>query len=293
MKNWLIVIMFCFICLGCLQNNKKEELEDSSISDIRINQNTMKINLNNDEKKILQYLDSCVSYSGIIFMDLDHGYGYLSGSRLTLYKNTYSWAIVFEKTVYDNRRQEIVIELNFFGSDFKEGEALKKVGRVKSNVKYITLVDYITLNEISDGFELVDKSVDSIKVRGELLKIEHNPKLYKEKGIDIMDFDNPNKQIDFVALTRYLDEEYPDLFRASKEEKKSCIDSSLNEIMEIDEWYHKLYNGYLGYPLGTPPSQYETFQLISKVLVSGDSTLWQPTLKPNNHWKNWKNAGRM
>lgn len=44
---------------------------------------------------------------------------------------------------------------------------------------------------------------------------------------------------------------------------------------------------------GNRPSSYETWQLIAKVIATGDTTLYKPTLKPNTHWTNWLNSGRM
>lgn len=41
------------------------------------------------------------------------------------------------------------------------------------------------------------------------------------------------------------------------------------------------------------PSSYETWQLIAKVIATGDTTLYRPTLKPNTHWTNWPDSGSM
>ncbi|QEC40857.1 DUF7003 family protein [Pseudobacter ginsenosidimutans] len=41
------------------------------------------------------------------------------------------------------------------------------------------------------------------------------------------------------------------------------------------------------------PSSYETWQLIAKVIATGDTTLYKPTLKPNTHWKNWPDSGSL
>ncbi|MGC4036572.1 MAG: hypothetical protein QM764_11465 [Chitinophagaceae bacterium] len=41
------------------------------------------------------------------------------------------------------------------------------------------------------------------------------------------------------------------------------------------------------------PGSYETWQLIAKVIVTGDTTLYKPTLKSNTHWKNWPESGSM
>lgn len=41
------------------------------------------------------------------------------------------------------------------------------------------------------------------------------------------------------------------------------------------------------------PSSYETWQLIAKVITTGDTTLYRPSLQPNTHWKNWPASGSM
>jgi len=37
-------------------------------------------------------------------------------------------------------------------------------------------------------------------------------------------------------------------------------------------------------------SNQETFKLISKILLTKDTTYWKPTMKPNNHWSNWESG---
>lgn len=41
------------------------------------------------------------------------------------------------------------------------------------------------------------------------------------------------------------------------------------------------------------PSSYETWQQIAKVIVTNDTTNYNPSKKPNTHWKNWKSSGSM
>lgn len=41
------------------------------------------------------------------------------------------------------------------------------------------------------------------------------------------------------------------------------------------------------------PSSYETWQQIAKVIITNDTTNYNPSKKPNTHWKNWKNSGSM
>jgi hypothetical protein len=41
------------------------------------------------------------------------------------------------------------------------------------------------------------------------------------------------------------------------------------------------------------PSSYETWKLIAKVIATGDTSLYKPTLEPNTHWENWPDSGSM
>jgi hypothetical protein len=41
------------------------------------------------------------------------------------------------------------------------------------------------------------------------------------------------------------------------------------------------------------PSGYETWQLIAKVIATGDPAAYRPTLIPNTHWKFWPDSGSL
>lgn len=41
------------------------------------------------------------------------------------------------------------------------------------------------------------------------------------------------------------------------------------------------------------PSSYETWQLLARVIVAGDASVYQPTLTPNTHWKFWPESGSL
>ena len=41
------------------------------------------------------------------------------------------------------------------------------------------------------------------------------------------------------------------------------------------------------------PSVYETFQLLAKVISTGDISIYKPTLSANSHWKNWEESGSL
>jgi hypothetical protein len=41
------------------------------------------------------------------------------------------------------------------------------------------------------------------------------------------------------------------------------------------------------------PGSYETWQQLAKVIATGNISFYQPTLKPNTHWKNWPASGSL
>lgn len=41
------------------------------------------------------------------------------------------------------------------------------------------------------------------------------------------------------------------------------------------------------------PSSYETWQLLAKVICTGDVSAYRPTIAANSHWRNWPESGSM
>jgi hypothetical protein len=236
-------------------------------------------------QEILNDLDSNVIYE--FFLDLEHGYFFTAGSRINLFADNERWAIVFEKSGYGNRSGRAEIELNYFGNCLinKPGAGLNN--QFISNTNFVTLIDTDEFEKVADRFELISKEADSIKVRNIEISIEHDIAAYKMRGIEFQNYDNPKHQIDFPSLVRFLDETNHDLFRATKAELYTFLPIDLPKIMEIDEWYHTPIKEYGG----PPPSENETFQIIAEILETKNISKWKPTLKPNNNWRNWPEAG--
>src|SRR5262245_38181837 len=63
----------------------------------------------------------------------------------------------------------------------------------------------------------------------------------------------------------------------------------------ISAVYDNSTNDFRNQPsiLGYVPSSYETNRLIAEVLETKDPSRFKPTLKPNNHWINWPEAGAL
>ena len=132
-----------------------------------------------------------------------------------------------------------------------------------------------------ENFELISPSIKEIKVRDSLIKFESNFSKYENLGIMRRSFDNPKNLIGFADLVRYIQAINPDILAATEDEITAHIPVELPKIMTIDQFHYESRFS------GNPPSAQETFQLIAKVLVTKNSSMLNPTLKPNNHWSNW------
>lgn len=254
------------------------------------------------QKDILDYLEETDQETYHFFIDLEHPYFFTAGSRLTLYADEKRWAIVFEKSGYDNRGSRAEIELIYFGNCLTNLQAQGDAEGITSNMQMVTLIDNDEIERIQEGnFELVGKNIRQVKVRDTLLDIENNKAVYQKKGITDAAYEDKTL-VDIPSMIRMLDEQHPSLFRATGEELRKCLPPDLPRLMQIDEWHHERYSKYktMTSPddwhygvLGKKPSEYETYRMIADILVSRDITKWKPTLKPTNNWRNWPNAGGM
>ncbi|WP_413669962.1 hypothetical protein ACEN9X_08515 [Mucilaginibacter sp. Mucisp86] len=258
------------------------------------------------EKEILTQLD--LAFKGIpseyypvgkkddikynFFFDLEHGYFSTAGNHIHLYADASRWAIVFEKSGYANRGGDAEIELNYIGNcinypidKYPERNYITNV----SSIILITGEEYERIQNKSgsemEQFELVDPNANYVIVRGHKIKIEHSDKNYTHFGIKPRGFDNPKRLISFKGLVRYLSETQPSIVNATNDDIKAHLPGDLPEISVIDKFhFESVYQKHI------LPSNQETYQLIAKVLVTGNPAFWKPKNKPNNHWSNWESG---
>jgi len=67
-------------------------------------------------QEILDCIDTATVNPYLFLPDLEHGYFYTAGSRITLFGDASRWAVAFEKTGYHNRSLEVQIVINYFGN---------------------------------------------------------------------------------------------------------------------------------------------------------------------------------
>lgn len=226
------------------------------------------------------------------FLDLEHGYCETAGSRIHLYADAERWAIVFEKSGYQNRGTSAEIELNYVGNCIDYPIDKYPERNYITNSSRIILIEPAEFDRIEnkDGedmetFEFIGQHIKEIKIRDNFIPFDNDFKNYKQAGITIADDNNPKKLISFANLIRYLNETNPELISATEDEIKKHIPTDLPKILTIDEFHFTSR-----YETANPPSSQETYQLIARILVTKDTALWKPTQQPNNHWSNWESG---
>lgn len=238
-----------------------------------------KANKNHTPGDILQQLDRCAE--DFTFPMLDNGYTYPVDSRLSAYRDDKRWALIIEVVGFHYRaggHDGINNCLHVFGNclEFKPGTN-------NSNFLYVT-----DNSEDGDPFDeeymdSLNPGVKSMLLRGQKIPISTDFGFYSQKGVELED---PPKIMIWEFL-RGIIGDYKEQFLASEGEIRQRIPMDLPLILRLDEWYHNdLANG-------EKPSQNETFQMIAKVLETGNVDLYMPTKEPNNHWQNWPDGGTL
>ena len=226
------------------------------------------------------------------FLDLEHGYCETVGSRIHLYSDESRWAIVFEKSGYQNRGTSAEIELTYVGNCINYNVERYPERNYISNTNNIIIITPDEFERIEnktgtelETFELIDNQVKEITIRNTQIPFESDHKKYTQLGIEIKDYENPRNLIGFADFLRYINEVSPELISASENEILEHIPSDLQKVMIIEDFHF-----ISAYETKSPPSIQETYQMIADVLVTKDISAWKPTKEPNNHWSNWESG---
>jgi hypothetical protein len=225
-------------------------------------------------------------------LDLEHGYCETAGSKIHLYADKNRWAIVTEKSGYKNRGGDAEIELNYFGNCVSYPVDRYVDRDYITNTSSIVLIsgeeyERIRNKEGADyeHFELISSSANEIRIRSKTIKIDHDLSKYLFLGIKPREEENPRHLIGFGDIVRFLDGTNPDIISALENEIKEHLPKDLPKLMTINKFHFQSV-----YDKNNLPSKQEMYQLIAKILVKQDTSLWKPRLNPNNHWSNWKSG---
>ncbi|TWV93323.1 DUF7003 family protein [Chitinophaga pinensis] len=215
------------------------------------------------------------------FPMLDNGYVYLADSRLSVYGDKERWVLLVELVGYNYRaggHNGIENCLYFFGNCLPFPPGIQ-------NFNFLLATD-----DSEDGPTFHPEDRDrlhpeavSMLLNGEKIPVSQDSAYYNARGVELKDA----TAIRIWELLRALIVDHKEGFLAQEEEIRVRIPKDLPLILRLDEWHH---NDLAGEEM---PSAVETFQLIAKMLETGDPACYQPVKAANNHWKNWPAGGNL
>lgn len=272
---------------------------------------------------ILDTLDNSNVIDYNYFITLSHAYVYLIDSRVNIFRgDNDEWAVAAEVLGYNPRGGYITSELFYFGNCLINLEAYNGHS-VNTHSNYP--IDDDSFDSTTD-IEVLLPDADFWVVRGEQVPLSTNKEDYENAGIELDEYEPGEIQIIEAARLAIIDHDH--LFRATDEELYKSIPPGLKKILVLDEWYHKEFTRQQS-PFDSAenlsmfdltqefiqnmirderektarfnleewennrPSSYETWQQLAAVIATGDISLYQPTISPNSHWKNWPESGAL
>ncbi|MDO7847241.1 hypothetical protein Q5H92_12790 [Hymenobacter sp. M29] len=285
------------------------------------------------EQKILNSLDHANDGYYCNFIPLNHPYSYLIDTRLNVFRGDGQWAIAAEILGYNPRGSRIELNIFYYGNclinlerynnrdtnyydaapiDEDSFSAATTDGLL--NPEATTLLVHgakLALSHNKDDYEragigLVEYEPGSISMEevGRLLITQNqaafratDAELYKsipEHLRKLLVLDHWYHKDFTVGPPKIMSDE--DIFRAyelnrgigglhgmSVEALTATIRAQERRMgkFEREQWNTDR------------PSSYETWQQLAKVLQTGDTSHYKPTLAPNTHWSNWPESGSL
>ncbi|WP_253948279.1 DUF7003 family protein [Priestia megaterium] len=188
----------------------------------------------------------------------------LAQCRLSVYRNTDEWLIVFE-IVGVNANLYIANDLFVYGSAAKQQGIIISIDDIVSSENGEDLFD-------DDGEFLVDPLHLNLMVNGESLYLKPEAAEYNNLNLSIEPF-TPTK------LIRYLSSVHREKLWLDREmlSKEIELSDELKLFYQIEEWAH---------PDEEKPSENKFFQSLAKAIELNDSTVID-SRNSNTHWSNW------
>jgi hypothetical protein len=233
------------------------------------------------KKDILDQLDAYAGKEYYQFPDLDHGYLYPVGARLSAYRDSDHWAILFDVLGYNPRSSQhggISLNLHPFGNCLKRRRVPHEVDFLEptSDGPEGPTFDW-------DGLQLLSKAAKSICVHGQDLPVEHNLATYRKNGIRLSE----RPHIESHELLRLLYPRFKEVFHAPEKTLRARLAVNLPLVLRLYGWQHpRIMAGEL-------PSQSPSIVAIAAMLKSGRVFSFFDPGVDNVHWSNWPDGGSL
>jgi hypothetical protein len=280
--------------------------------------------------QILTNLDNYKTGYYCHFIDLGNGYSYLIDCRLNIFKDGDDWAIAAERLGFNPRRGCIELNIYYYGNcltnlehyngqdtnyytvfpvdddDFwatTDGAALTGDGsswRVRGQQVELNhqKKDYaaagIKLKEYEPGEILIQEVARLLVGRHSELFRATDEELYKSLPAGLkkrLVLDQwYHRDFNEVPQPTLGDEQLRSVFAFNKDSCQMTFED-FAQLYREQEQRTQTYNQDQWQD--NRPSGYETWQLIAKVIATGDPAAYRPTLIPNTHWKFWPDSGSL
>jgi hypothetical protein len=280
--------------------------------------------------QILTNLDNYKTGYYCHFIDLGNGYSYLIDCRLNIFEDGDDWAIAAERLGFNPRRGCIELNIYYYGNcltnlehyngqdtnyytvfpvdddDFwatTDGAALtgdSSSWRVRGQQVEINhqREDYaaagIKLKEYEPGEILIQEVARLLVGRHSELFRATDEELYKSLPAGLkkrLVLDQwYHRDFNEIPQPTLGDEQLRSVFAFNKDSCQMTFED-FAQLYREQEQRTQTYNQDQWQD--NRPSGYETWQLIAKVISTGDPAAYRPTLIPNTHWKFWPDSGSL
>jgi hypothetical protein len=135
----------------------------------------------------------------------------------------------------------------------------------------------------AENGEFVAEDARQVLVRNQVIQL---PTVGEYARHDI-DLEGPPR-VQVFELCRFLAHIAREQVLATPEERRVSVLPEMEQIVQLEGWHHPNVVDEEERPSGS-----ETFQQLARVLATGDVRLYQPSQRPNTHWRNWPEGGRL
>ena len=283
------------------------------------------------EQQILNALDHSNDGYYCDFIPLNHPYSYLIDTRLNVFRSETEWAILAEILGYNPRGGRIELNIFYYGNCLINLEKYNNRDTNYYNAAPIdedsfraatadgllnTEADILLVRETHlalshnkgdyerAGIDLAELEPDRIGMEevGRLL-ITQNQEAFRATDAEL--YKSIPKHLEkLLVLDQWCHKDFvvgppkimsdEDILRAYELNQSigglhGMSLEALTATVRVQE--QRMGNFEREQWETARPSSYETWQQIAKVLATGDTSYYFPTLEPNTHWSNWPESG--
>lgn len=238
--------------------------------------------------QILNILDD--ASAAFTFPMLDNGYVYLAATRLSLFRSQSDWAFVIEVFGYSPRAGLPDTNLYTFASQMHDRDKREKYVSGEAYENYLRDNPHNEsrfIYPIEEGPWMDPENPEMVAATGELEVRGKRIRLPSKSDYATHGINLGSEQPAVFELCRYLAATERAAVLATPSEQRISVLPEMTQILQLDEWAHP------DLVAQETPSQSETFQQLAKVLVTGDTSLYRPSLTPNTHWRHWPEGGSL